>query len=96
MYAVKDRVSSNSTLVSDEPQQSLDDLEMKEFLPSQEVQDEFMEDLKALIPRILVEYLPAYKLFSSEVVRHIPHNYSAEMATKSELVNENFILSNGP
>ena len=90
MYAVKDRVPSVQKACNQAqksgPQQSLDDLEMKEFLPTQEVQDKFAEDLKYIIPRIIVEYLPAYEPLSNDVVRHIPHDHSAEMATKSEVV----------
>ena len=85
-YSVKDRVSADQSML-DMPQKSLDDLEMKEFIPTPEVHEEFIADFKFLIPRVIVDYLPAYKPFSSAVPRAIPHAHSDKMAKKSEVVS---------
>jgi hypothetical protein len=59
---------------------------MNEFLPTPEVHAGLIHDLTFLIPRILVQYLPAYKSFKSAVKYHIPHSHSNEMNSKSEVV----------
>ena len=85
IYAVKDRVDCNESL-SDQPQRSLADLEMNEFLPTTDVHSALINDLSILIPRTLIQYLPAYKPFAKVVKFHIPHAHSTEMAKKSEVV----------
>lgn len=85
IYAVKDRVTSDKSL-SDHPQKSLADLQMREFLPTQDVHSSLLNDFTIIIPRILIQYLPAYKPFMKAVNFHIPHAHSAEMLQKSEVV----------
>ena len=85
IYAVKDRVACDPSL-SEGPQKSLDDLQLQEFLPTAEVQARLIDDFTLLVPRIIVQYLPAYQLFRKGVFFHIPHVHSAEMIKKSEVV----------
>ena len=84
IYAVKDRVSCD--LPEESPQKSLEDLQMKEFLPTREVHDALVEDLVILIPRILVQYLPVYEQFKNAVQFNILHKHSHEMNKQSEVV----------
>ena len=90
MYAVKDRVMCDLSDVS--PQKPLEDLQMNEFLSTPEVHAGLIHDLTFPIPRILVQYLPAYEPFKSTVIYHSPHKYSTEMHTKSEVVRIVIIL----
>jgi hypothetical protein len=59
---------------------------MNEFLPTAEVHSALLNDLILLIPRIIVQYLPAYESFTNAVTWHISHNHSDEMKKKSEVV----------
>ena len=88
IYAVKDRVTCDDSL-SEGPQKSLADLQMKEFQPTADVHSCLINDLTLLIPRIVIQYLPAYQPFIKAVKFHIPHAHSTEMANKSEVVCEN-------
>ena len=65
---------------------TLKDLQMKEFLPTPDVHALPIKDLTFLIPRILVQYLPAYEAFKNTVIYHIPHKHSAEMDSQSHVV----------
>lgn len=92
LYAVKDRVTCDQSL-SDQPQKSLANLQMKEFLPTRNVHNLLLNDFIILISRVVVQYLPAYKQFLKAVNYHIPHAHSAEMAKKSEVVCEIQLIS---
>lgn len=91
-YAVEDRISLKG-LNKIRPQKSIDALEMQEILPTSEVQEAIISDLAYIIPRVIVQHLPAYKAFSKAVLYHIPHPYSKEMLQRSKVVGINFIFS---
>ena len=63
------------------------DLELSELLPSDDSNFAVESDFITLVSRILVKYLPAFSFLKDVVVRHIPHQYSQEMAQKSEVVS---------
>lgn len=88
-YAVKNRVIKQD-LSKSKPQKSLGDLEMIDVLPGTDVIDTIKDDLVHLIPRTLVRYLPAYSRFKKTVIYHIPHSFSKEMESKSEMVQHIF------
>lgn len=69
------------------PQKKLDDLQLKDVIPTEEVQNQFVSDLVCLIPRILVLYAKAYEVFKTSVVHHIPHPEQEVMGKKSECVS---------
>ena len=54
------------------------------FLPS--VKDQQLQRLNyiVLVSRILVDHLKCFGMLKDVCVRHIPHKYSKEMATKSD------------
>ena len=83
-YAVKDRVVANG-MDNKEPQKSIDEIEMREFLPTPEVQEAIASDLTSIIPRVILKYLKPYSKFKG-ASNHIPHQYSREMQEKSEVV----------
>lgn len=56
------------------------------FLPSREDITNIQSDLEVLVSRILCEYIKSFKELKRLVTKHIPHMYSEEMATKSEVV----------
>ena len=51
-YAVKDRVAAQG-LDNKRPQKSIGEIEMREFLPTPEVQEAIIADLVNIIPRCL-------------------------------------------
>ena len=84
-YAVKDRVVANG-MDNKEPQKSIDEIEMQEFLPTPEVQEAIASDLTSIIPRVILKYLKPYNKFKGASIYHIPHQYSREMQEKSDVV----------
>ena len=85
-YAVKDRVAVPH-LQNTRPKLDLNELEMSELLPTDAVQERIVSALTTIVPRLLVKYLHAYKVFQHVVVYHIVHQYSQEMMQKSEVVS---------
>ena len=77
-YAVvKDRVAVPH-LQNTRPKLDLNELEMSELLPTDVVQECIVSALTTIVPRLLVKYLHAYKVFQHVVVYHIVHQYSQE------------------
>ena len=68
-------------------QKTLADLHMSDFLPTTEVHTALLNDLTFLLPRIIVQYLPAYECFTNSVTWHINHKHTDDMKKKSEVVN---------
>ena len=95
LYGVADRVHAESKSVSC-PQKCLDDLHLKEVIPTGEVQKQFVSDLVYLIPRILVLYTKAYKVFKTSIVYHIPHPEQEVMSKKSECVSSRLVFHCAP
>ncbi len=95
MFAVTDRIYQEN-LSTKKPQKVIDAISMDEFLPVSAVQEEFLDDLHDIIPRILVRYVKAYKPLKKAVIYHISHSHTQEMNTKSEWVGSlsvfNFLL----
>ena len=85
-FAVRDRVVKNG--LSDEcPQESLMSLDLsQQIIPSGDVLASLRKNFIPLVARVLVRYLPAYKVCKKVVIHHIPHDNSEKMAQKSEEV----------
>jgi len=81
---------SDPSLESTVAQKSLKDLQFIELLPNADVQNNFVWHWAVLVSRVVTKYLPPFKAFKENVVFHIPHKYSKEMATKSETVSASF------
>lgn len=78
---------SNPSLESKKAQQSVEDLQFIHLLPDSDVQANFIWQWAVLVSRVITKYLPAFGVFRKNVIFHIPHQYSDEMATKSETVS---------
>lgn len=85
-FAVRDRVVNN--VLSDEcSQQSLMSLDLsQQVIPSGDVLASLRSNFIPLVARVLVQYLPAYKVFKKIVIHHIAHENSEKMAQKSDEV----------
>lgn len=57
-----------------------------EFLPTPSELESIKHNMQVLVSRILCDYIPAFKTQERSVTPHIPHEYSTEMAIKSDVV----------
>ena len=81
-YVVKDRVAAQG-LDNKRPQKSIGEIEMREFLPTPEVQEAIVADLVNIIPRVLVKYLTPYKIVAVQLSPKIESLYGlGRQATK--------------
>ena len=86
MYAVKDRIDFSE--FSEEPPSVSPHPPLHELLPTGEDDKVMLSNFGILITRMLVKHIPFFSaVFSDVVVEHIPHMYSKEMSTKSEIVS---------
>ena len=85
LYAVADRIDLSK--VSDVPPvPDISKFNYKSFLPSQHDHDT-LKNFCTLIVQVLKKYVPFFKKFGSGVERHIQHQYSRHLATKSIVVS---------
>ena len=88
-FAVKSRIRrpvGDSSSSINAPQCPIKNLEMSKLLPGKPTMDAFKSTFPTLVARILVKYMPPYKVFKIDVTKHIPHRYSKEMAEPSHQV----------
>ena len=63
------------------------DVDVGVLLPSDEDHMKLLNRMAVIVSRILVEHMPAFKLYFEDVVEyHLKHDYSFEMSKKSEVV----------
>lgn len=88
--AIRDRIipdpSSGPSAFPTKGQCKIADLELSELLPSVESNLAVESDFVVLVTRMVVKFLPAFTMFRDVVIHHIPHQYSNEMARKSDVV----------
>lgn len=84
-YAILDRVQAPE-LENKQSQKPVKEIQFAELLPDKNVQANLLSHWAIIVSRIITKYLKAFQPLHSKVVRHIPHQYSKEMATKSNLV----------
>lgn len=84
-YAVRDRVDL-STFSSDVNVPDVSNIKLESLLPSPNDEHILKKNLAVLMGRVLIKHLPFFKTFGSGLERHIQHEYSVEMARKSEVV----------
>lgn len=83
VYGVKDRI--DYSLFTSEHKT---DMNLYSILPTSEDYESLKRDFGVLISRIMHRHLPFFgNKFRKLVQRHIPHQYSAEMCKKSEVVS---------
>ena len=73
-------------LPNDKPLNDIQTVSFEIFLPTKEDCDMLKRDFIALISRVLVKYLPQLKEFADALPQHIPHEMSAVMSKKSDIV----------
>ena len=86
-YGVLNRVNE-PLLNRKRPQKALKHIQLVELLPGKEVNENLKLRWAALVARVVCKYLQKFKHLSRALVHHIPHTYSTEMSTKSEMVSK--------
>ncbi|KAJ7393014.1 hypothetical protein OS493_008262 [Desmophyllum pertusum] len=81
--AVKNRVTPGN---NKRVQLDLSLLDYCQLLPSAADHEKLRKDFTHLVSRVLVEHLPCMQFLQTVCLQHIPHQYSNEMAQKSEKV----------
>lgn len=81
-----DKVSDPS-LPDSLPKKDVKDLQLLELLPDARIQENLVWQWSVLVTRVVTKYLKAFQPFQKVVIRHIPHQYSEEMAAKSDIVS---------
>ncbi|XP_073236449.1 uncharacterized protein [Porites lutea] len=92
-FAIVDRVL-NPNLDDTGPQKDVKNLQLVELLPDERVQKNLVFQWSILISQIVTKFLPAFRPYQAHVVYHIPHTYSAEMASKSETCSHGMEFKN--
>lgn len=82
--AVKNRVTPGN---NKRVQLDLSLLDYCQLLPSAADHEKLRKDFTHLVSRVLVEHLPCMQFLQTVCLQHIPHQYSNEMAQKSEKVS---------
>ena len=82
ILAVRSRVPSHLAICG--PGLDLAGLSSSMVLPTSQDVQKIKKNLVILVSRILCRYIKSLSSFSSVVHAHIPHEYSKEMACKSE------------
>ena len=87
-YATRDRVDF-SRYSNEAPTE----VNAFDVLPTEEDYKSLKADFSTLVSRMMVEHIPFFSTdFKGLPVKHIPHQYSREMSTKSEIVSDNNTL----
>ena len=85
-YAVRDR-AVNPKLESTNGPKPVKGIHLSELLPGELTCATLQKRWAVLISRIITTYLKQFKCFNKQVVWHIPHKYSTEMSSKSDIVS---------
>jgi hypothetical protein len=93
-YAVLDRVH-DPTLDRKKSQKPTSSIDFVEILPDQQVQAHLMENFAVLISRVITKYLKHFQPLRNLVVRHVPHQFEKQSATKSNIVSTSIALLPG-
>lgn len=84
--AVQDRIATDH-LDDTKPQCLASTLEVSNFVPSLSDKQRLCSDFVVLVARIIVSEFAEFKFLQLSVPTHIPHQYSKEMAQKSNVVS---------
>ena len=86
-YAVKDRVNlCNFSSFWNGPDSACK-INAADILPSVDDEALLKRNLSILVSRILVDNVPSFRIFEDVIDRHIQHEFSSAMSTKSEVVS---------
>ena len=84
-YAVKDRISFKH-LSADATMIFPQDIDFNVFYPSVEDNFQLVSNFETLVTRMFVQHIPGLQSLSAMANHHIEHQYSKNMALKSEVV----------
>lgn len=84
-YAVRDRVDVSS-YSSESKLPDIKSMQLDNLLPSLLDDKVLTHNFAVLVGRTLNKYMPFFSKFGKGIDRHIVHEYSSEMAKKSEVV----------
>ncbi len=85
-YAVRDRVDL-STYSNEVRMPVLDSVQLDNFLPASTDGKVIMNNFEVLVGRILMKNIPFFQQFGKGLEKHILHEYTEEMASKSGVVS---------
>ncbi|KAL5475126.1 hypothetical protein EMCRGX_G027185 [Ephydatia muelleri] len=92
-YAVKDRISFKH-LSADATMIFPQDIDFNVFYPSVEDNFQLVSNFETLVTRMFVQHIPGLQSLSAMANHHIEHQYSKNMALKSEVVPLGVLLKN--
>ena len=85
-YAVRDRVDM-SQFSGTSGNVDFGEIRLQEILPTCRDEVALRDNFAILVGRVLAKYMPFFATLAKGLERHIPHDFSAEMSQKSEVVN---------
>ena len=86
-YITFDRVSSAHLDDTKPLVEDMTKFENKEYLLSKSELEKMRQEYIVLVSRILLNFFPCLKVIKNVVPNHIEHEFSKEMAEKSEIIN---------
>ena len=89
LIAVKNRVALPEDLIGIKARQinNVTDINLRDFIPSQEEEVQFKKDIKFLMTKDLIEYIEDVKWMKEFTPKYLLHNHWAEIQTVSEIVS---------
>lgn len=85
-FAILDKVQ-DPNLDRKKAQKPTKEIQFVELLPNQEVQEHLLNNFAIIVSRIVTKYLKHFQALQNAAVRHVPHQFKKEMATKSQTVS---------
>ncbi len=86
-FAVKNRISTCDSSSNEEDCTRASDMPIATFLPSVQDLADLQERMLIVIQRILCENLVEFEPYLAHCTIHVPHQFAAESAEKSDVVS---------
>ena len=83
-----------SHLPNENPKGNIKDLPHSTFSLNVQEWKQYAENAKVVVSRIILQFLPKFKFLKGIIPHHIPHQYSEQMAQKSNIVSMPIINGN--
>ena len=85
-YAIRDNVADR-TLEATQRQKPVKEVQLSALLPDEATCMRLQKRWAVLVSRVLTTYLKKFQFLNKDVLWHISHKYSTQMAQKSETVS---------